>query len=443
MSKFVKPALLAAVILVALFTMTGCFSISVDELYSIPEASDEYLKLEQKIGEVLSAGAEYSPPTAGPNRQSVQLKDIDGDGEAEAIAFFATQESPKVYVFKKDGDDYTVANIIEGIGTAVESVRYVDMSGDGTLEIVIGWQMGAALQNLEIYSLRGFSHVRLYDSVDYNSVTVCDLTGDGRDDVIAIKLPGSETAGEALLLSLMEDDEVVPSRAPLSTGVEAISNIVQGNLRDGKQAVFVECRYDGSMMLTDVLTWKNGELTNVTIDAAAGTSAQTLRTMSLNSSDLDKDGVIEMPFPRAVVTQTETPYYVTDWKTFGSTGTLSYDFTTYHNYTDKWYLRFPESWGEEVTVRRQSTVSGERTIVFSYAVDEETFVDFLKIYVLSGDNKEDRAKIGERFIITEENSQIFAAEMLKGAEDVDVELSATLIEDNFSLIYGEWAQSSQ
>lgn len=59
------------------------------------------------IDEVMAAdGCSYSAPVSGSNQQSVQLVDLDGDGEEEAIVFARTAgEKPlKAYVFdKKDG----------------------------------------------------------------------------------------------------------------------------------------------------------------------------------------------------------------------------------------------------------------------------------------------------------------------------------------------------
>ena len=63
-----------------LLLLTGCFSQSVDELYAPPRAPDDYLKLDDKINEVLNQGGEYAAPLSGELTQKVQLQDLDGDG---------------------------------------------------------------------------------------------------------------------------------------------------------------------------------------------------------------------------------------------------------------------------------------------------------------------------------------------------------------------------
>ena len=105
-----------------LLLLTGCFSQSVDELYAPPRAPDDYLKLDDKINEVLNQGGEYAAPLSGELTQKVQLQDLDGDGNMEAIAFFrvSTDERPlKIYIYSQTEEDYEVAAIIEGTGTAI------------------------------------------------------------------------------------------------------------------------------------------------------------------------------------------------------------------------------------------------------------------------------------------------------------------------------------
>ena len=45
-----------------LLLLSGCFSQTVDDLYAPPRAPDDYLKLDNKINEVLNAGGEYAAP---------------------------------------------------------------------------------------------------------------------------------------------------------------------------------------------------------------------------------------------------------------------------------------------------------------------------------------------------------------------------------------------
>jgi hypothetical protein len=70
------------------------------------------------------------------------------------------------------------------------------------------------------------------------------------------------------------------------------------------------------------------------------------------------------------------------------------------------------------------------------ANDQEP-VAFLKIYTLSGDNREDRAKLPGRFTLHELGDTIYAAEIITTVADVTV--TKAIITENFRLLYSEWA----
>ena len=89
-------------VLTALMT-SGCgFTISPQELYCLPKLPTEYTELDNRINAILSDGAEYAAPISGSNLQPVQLEDLNGDGQEEAVAFFrndADEKPLKICIF--------------------------------------------------------------------------------------------------------------------------------------------------------------------------------------------------------------------------------------------------------------------------------------------------------------------------------------------------------
>ena len=81
---------IGVLMLLLVLVLSGCFIKTVDELYALPKHSDEYNNLQQAIDQLMAQGAAYSAPVSGVNQQSVQLADLDGDGEDEAIVFLKT-----------------------------------------------------------------------------------------------------------------------------------------------------------------------------------------------------------------------------------------------------------------------------------------------------------------------------------------------------------------
>ena len=438
-TKKILTILLGAVIALCL---SGCLRVTADDLYSLPQLSEEYLKLQAQINLVLSQGADFSPPTGGQNRQAVQLKDIDGNGTNEVLAFFSFpgESTLKIYIFRLMEGEYSAAEIIEGSGTAIESVRYADMDGDGILEIIVGWQMSTALKYFSIYTIKDFHSVMLARE-EYSELAVFDLTADGNEDVIALRLPSQDTSAAALLFTLMPDGEIVTEEARLSGGIEAISRILTGNLVDGVPAIFVESegRYDEGVLVTDICAFQDGTFTNVLLKSPGGISEETVRARIIYSSDINEDGIIKVPIPRLLKAQSETAYYALDWYAFNSFGNSLLALTTYHNNNDEWYLILPFDWRGKVSIRREDIVSGERTVIFSYIAGEDgPYEDFLKIYRLSGDIGEERAHLPGRTVLLSEGASVFAFELTAEPNSFGLTFNESLIKENFRLIYSDW-----
>jgi len=428
-------------ILLTAFT-SGCFRISADELYSLPEISEEHLRLQAHISMILNTGAEFAPPTGGPNRQAVQLMDLNGNGTNEVLAFFSVpgDSALKIYIFRMVDGDYTVAETIEGVGTEIESVRYVDMDGDGVMELVIGWQTGAALKYLSIYSIRDFHSELLVSGEEYTDISVFDVTGDGSDDVVVVRLPTQETGAIAVAYSLMKDGEIVTSEARLSSGIETIARILTGRLVDDIPAIFIESegKFENGSLVTDVLAGQGGGFSNISLVAASGVSEDTVRHR-MTSADINNDGIIKIPMLRLLKSQSETEYYAIDWYAFLSTGRSLLQLTTYHNNFDEWFLILPFDWRFNVSVRRDDAVPGERTIIFSYIAGEDgPYEDFLKVYRLSGEGAEIRASLDNRVLLLAEGNTAYAFEIVAPPNSFGLTFDEALVKSNFRLMYSDW-----
>ena len=151
-------ALAAALALSAALSGCGGFHVEFnpEALYTLPELPAKYTELNAQLSAILEDGAEYAAPASGSNIQPVQLTDLDGDGQQEAVAFFrkAEDEKPlKIYIFSAKGDRYERSAVIEGSGASVYSVVYSDLNGDGQTELIVGWRVNAELQTLSVYAL--------------------------------------------------------------------------------------------------------------------------------------------------------------------------------------------------------------------------------------------------------------------------------------------------
>ncbi|MFR6087178.1 MAG: FG-GAP repeat domain-containing protein [Oscillospiraceae bacterium] len=175
-----RPALLGLLLLACLL-LAGCrMDSTMEELFTLPRLPTEYTTLSRQLDQLLSEGYEYMAPTSGRNIQSLQMVDIDGDGRDEALAFFRLNngEKPlKIYVFHSREDSYELTSIIESSGTAIDSIYYEDLTGDGRKELIVGWKISADVQTVTVYDMRP-GPVQLMQS-NYTRLSFQELNGDG------------------------------------------------------------------------------------------------------------------------------------------------------------------------------------------------------------------------------------------------------------------------
>ena len=94
------------------FSLSGCMFKPVDDLYALPVLPQEYRDLQSTINATMSElGAEYATINYGRNTSTVQLLDMDGDGEQETAAVFlrvtSAEEKPMRVCLFRQGEDQT------------------------------------------------------------------------------------------------------------------------------------------------------------------------------------------------------------------------------------------------------------------------------------------------------------------------------------------------
>lgn len=398
---------------------TGC---SMEGMYALPRMSDDYIQLEELIADQISAGGEYAAPVAGANRQSVQLRDLDGDGEAEAITFLTDKtHTPMVCIYRRNGEgDFYLYVIIRGEGSSVGSVEYADLTGDGALELVISWHISGELQLLSVYSLLEENILQTnteFLNADCSDFIVCDLDGDGVSELLDLRI---DYAGTSTIIRYVFDQDGLKGEyeARLSAGITEVLRLRPGTLTDGAAALYIESAWGDDGLITDVFTAEGG-LANITITSSG--RSDTLRDGGAYARDINGDRALEIP-------ETEGNVYAWYGVSSGNGRTLA--MKTYHNTEDGWYLRLsgPLLDGRLSAVKTED-LPGETAVTFSSGGQ-----GILVIYTLTGENRLDRAETDGRFFLLQNETTVYAAGLLPGGSA----LTEQQVRDDFSLIYPEW-----
>lgn len=422
--------------LVSLFLLlTGCYKAG-EELYALPQPPQRYVDLQAAINTVLTEGAEYSAPVSGSNRQAITLIDLDKDGTDEAVAAlkFAGEENPlKIYVFRIDPNDgsYYQATVIDGTGNAFESIEFAQLDGTGSLEIIIGWQVSnEVLQALTVYSVEDFSATQLMRA-SYAEFKTVDFDGDGLSELAVISYDSVQLTGTVDLYSSISNQLMLTGTAPLSQGINSLMHVKAGELSDGVAALYIAGDYGQNGIITDIFAIQGESFKNISYDSSTQISTETQRNKEIFATDVDGDGVLELPrtVDLQAYDQTDTgTFWKIQWYAWASDGTAKLKQTTYHDFNGGWYLIIPRYW--KLAIDTNDSITGEKAVLF-YDISGKTPELMFTIYTLTGDNRENRAS--GKLIFLSSTDTIYAADISE-----DSTIDPTTLRKWFYLIKKDW-----
>lgn len=436
-----KPikTLLGGLLLTAL--CTGCMARSADGLYALPRQSDSYYDIQEAIDGVMTAGVSYAGPMTGSNQQAVQLADLDGDGQEEAIVFLKTggEKPMKAYIFDHREESYQNVAVIESDGSDFDAVEYVDLDGQPGQEILLGRRLsGQILQSLGAYSYKD-GHLTELMSVNYSEFAVVDLDEDDCQDVFVLRMDSDNRNGVAEIYRYDDGAMERTQEANLSPGALQIKRVISGYVAQGVPAVFVASAYEDDAIITDIFAYVGQHFRNVAVSASSGISAQTIRSYGVYAEDIDEDGVIELPMPVALpaATAAEETHWMIDWCSLSTNGSKNVKMTTYHNYAAGWYLVLPENWHDCLSVKESEELFGVRGTVFSkWNGYGQTPEEIVTIYGFVGEDRLELAQTNGRFLLAEKGEVAYSA--LLGPGSADMHITKEDLTTMFRFIYMDW-----
>lgn len=455
--------------LAMMLMLSGCLFRPPDELYRRPEKSAGYEKLVSAIQSVRSQlmsefgmSCEDAVIVSGDNTATIQLQDLDGDGEREsAVAFLripGAEKSLRIYIFRPVGGTYRVCGVIEGAGTAIYSVDYVNLNGIGAKELVVNWQSSSGVYQLGAYTLDELAPPMTGNDADLlatellltassgsngtGGYRLVDLDQDSRMEIAVVRMGSGDLGSQVELYGWLDGAFVSLSRVALSDGVVSL-NRIRSNCLDGEYyppALYVTCTQADGSKTVDVLAYQNGALCNLSLDETGVSRNRLAENTDVSISDVNNDCVLEIPEITPLPVwggANSSAFGLVDWGQYTEKGNYRHVMTTYHNIADSWYLEVPEKWKDKITIYRNDSLSGQREVVFAlWRGPSQEPVPFLSIYKLTGSNRASRAEMTGRFILREEEEVIYSARLYDC--NWDCGLDQVKLMEGFQTIQPSW-----
>lgn len=300
MKARIIPALLGAALLL---TLGGCdFSdLSSDSMLRPPKTMGDEAEIEQLIS--ASADGDYilKYPKSGSYRSAVIMKDLDGDGTEEAVAFFRAKDVPTnvhmLVMYDKDGHWEISGDFITET-TDVDCVEFSDVDEDPSLEILAGYTTYTPNSNfLMCYSYHGETTDSIQSGQSYSSFCCGNLDGAGKNEVLTLMLYSADNEARATMLSYSSAKNALYARsnAAMDPNIVRYKSVVFADIATDVKGVAVDGTLAGEETETQIIYYNRdlAALRNPLYRDKAKNS--TLRTCPVVCTDVDNESSIEIP----------------------------------------------------------------------------------------------------------------------------------------------------
>lgn len=411
------------------FLFTGCSGINlegflqpgIDDLLHPPKLTPEQKEISQALEAAVGAGKaeKLKYPHRGDYLSAFVMYDLDSDGEEEALVFYDDPNNieyqTQICILDNDGTGWKALQTYPGNGNAIDQIQFVNMSGQGGCDILIGWeQPNRELKTVNLYHFQNGQMKSLFSNT-YSELLVTQLTGGKYSDLLLLEAHSLAKPIDAKLASLLPEENVVDiigEEYRLTNAFTSYIEVKYGFLADRTPAVFIDGRIAGDLYCTDVLYYdrEKKQLTSRLLYDVDDYSEKTVRTLEITCRDIDEDGIMEVPMPEPLPGYEgiqEDSIYLINYSCLDSNG-ISRLIPTVVNLEAKYMLKFPMSWRDKVTVTREDKSNEWRFWVYNGSLSQLR-EELLRIKVYSSKDYHDKFDADTyRIIQTKGNSEYFA-----------------------------------
>jgi hypothetical protein len=371
--------LIAVIALLALIlTCTGCSLnlFSVDSLITPPAQSGKNGQVQKAFNSLMKdKKVQLKTPVYGEYQTSFVLFDVNNDGVEEAFVFYTDSSSAEGSVrmaFMECVDEkWIISSDIKGAGNGVYDVEFVDLNDDGFLEIFVSWSLldSKTTKIVSIFELTnsGNGEITLNPlGNEYcNSKTISDFNNDGTKDLILVYLDDTGAVQKSLLrmFSLNANNQLLKfGETVLDSAISSVAAIQSDVAAIGGKStlrLFVDCMKNDRTIFTEVVYWDSRLLVPTRLFTEP--SVSNLRNSALLCTDIDNDGLLEIPTTTRLygdentfTVKTETDIYTFSLLTWVDAlgDTDKQGIITLLNPLDHYLFLY--DWGNKVTIKHDS-----------------------------------------------------------------------------------------
>ncbi|MGI6745326.1 MAG: hypothetical protein BWY46_00057 [Firmicutes bacterium ADurb.Bin300] len=306
-----KKTAFVITLIIIVGSLSSCSFLSGNPMNKIvrpPRLEGEKQALQLAFEESVGNNVLLKSPAKGKFLSSFVTYDVDGDEEEEAFVFYvdpAADASVRVNILDKMKGDWTSVADLKGSGSSVYEIEFEDVNLDGNSEIIISWSLFDN-KTTRIVSVIDFTvsdtgtltfTARANEYFTYKELIDFDLNGYYELCVLHIDNTTEVLQPYLKVFEFTENNSVkLISELLLDPNTAAVSktrkDIISSDGNDTAR-LFIDLLRSDFGLFTEVVVWSKKD--SKLIRMLKNPANDTFREISLNTSDIDGDGLYEIP----------------------------------------------------------------------------------------------------------------------------------------------------
>jgi len=259
------------------------------------ERQEIYSVLEEKTNHQLT----LRYPKAGEYRSAIVMRDVTGDGNDEAIAFYTRGEEPYtiVSVISEIDGTWTEIASYKNPSTQIDRICFGDFNGNGIVDFAIGWgNSTTGTSELNLYTYKDETIKEVSTKELYNELAVVEFES-GKNGIVTIRLQTKESPSTAKLFTISNGSISLLGTAKLDSDVTKYNKVTVGKISADDYGIILDGMKSARTYQTEILYWdrNDSKLKNPLYRPEDKTVLYTERNTSISSQDINGDSMIEIP----------------------------------------------------------------------------------------------------------------------------------------------------
>lgn len=389
-------------LLAAALTLTGCSAVnfSVEGLISAPKFTKEQSKIHEALIQAVGSNITLKYPKSGDNRSAYVIANIDNEPGEEALVFYeyvgaGKKEGLWVNVLDKNDDgDWVSVGELAGTGTEVSKVIIAPMGNNNDIQVLVGYQnMTSDEKSLQIYNY--YNQVfKVVGTDTYSLLEAFDITGNGSNELIIIQrssdYEGKNNQYIASLLEMNDTGFCKSGTVKMCSNVTSYVNMTTEISKDGKRAIYIDELTNKNQLQTEILYYENSQLVNPIEQNRKKLLPLCTRPVGYYSSDIDNDGVVEIPVETPLLgyenAVADEQLMMTNWLEYDGSEQFKVKLSGYYSLSDGYAMTYPKRWEDQITVKKDK--DSKETVFYKYDGDiNGTMTELMRVAAVSEDNR--------------------------------------------------------